>query len=62
MSLISEHFGNDLLFFCIKFRETFKEKPRKYVELFEWMRFSKTEAIIKETLMEMVKAKAGYGR
>lgn len=56
MSLMQEHFGNDLLYYCIKYRLAHGgHSPLNYAGLFDWLRYEKTEAIIRDTLLASMK-------
>jgi hypothetical protein len=53
-----EHFGNDMLYYVLKYRkEHGGNSPRDYRNLFDWLRFEKTEAIIRDTLIASMRRK-----
>ena len=56
--IITEYFGDMLLFACHEYMNENKMRPKSWIELFEFMKFSKTKGILKEMAIETAKAKS----
>lgn len=46
--LKQEHFPNDLLFICYSFYKYYHNKPKAYIELFEFSKLKEIESLIEE--------------
>jgi hypothetical protein len=55
--ILERHFGDPLLFACYEFLHEMGTKPRNFLELFEFIKYSKVKNAVKE--MAMASAKAG---
>jgi hypothetical protein len=54
--IVKVYFGNELLYACYGFYDRFKNKPKDWPELFDFLRFMKVDRIYKELAMNMAKA------
>jgi hypothetical protein len=53
--IITEHFGDGLLYACYEFYDRFKRKPDNWIEVFEFLRFMKVKGIFRDMALEEAK-------
>jgi hypothetical protein len=54
--IIKAYFGDALLYVCYEFYDRFKNKPKDWMEVFDFLRFMKVQGILKEIAMDIVRA------
>jgi UDP-N-acetylglucosamine transferase subunit ALG13 len=56
---VQSYFGSELLYLLYEFYDRFKQKPKNWLEVFEFLKFAKVKSIDRDIAMSM--AKAGQG-
>jgi hypothetical protein len=53
--IVKACFGDELLYTCYEFYDHFKNKPKNWIEVFDFLRFMKVQGILKEIAMSMAR-------
>lgn len=50
--LVKTYFGDELLYACYEFYDRFKNKPRNWLEVFDFLRFMKVKGIFRDIALQ----------
>jgi hypothetical protein len=59
--IVKQYFGDELLFTCYEFVKEMGVKPKSFLEVFEFLKFSKVKSTLKEIALNMAKRGADNG-